>query len=148
MRVIVRGVTLDSTSIDGTISNNYVTMTATGSGDTRNVTATVLGNYAIGQDIAIELIGQGTGVMTFTVTQQHTDGSVETQIFRNVSVTGSTTGSAWVRPQSTVLLTLNDSMYPEKQEMWAANPNETVTGPTTDFGGLLDISANPNQTSP
>ena len=143
MRIVFKDEALDSMGVMGEISNSYATMTATGSGANRNIFVTVPGGVSFGDDTSVEFIGLDAGSMTITIKHHYTDGTTETQIFQNVPVTDSTIGTASILPQTTVLLKLKDKAD-SKETVWAANPDEKVTGPSSNFGNVADIIPTPS----
>lgn len=140
MQITIDNLTLDSTNVVGTISNEYVTMTTSGIGQNRNVTVTVNGNYALDRNISIKLSGTDTGQMTFEAEYFYTDGTTETHSFKDVPITKVTTGSAiGFYPNSTVILTLTDKSD-DNTVVWATDPNETATAPSTNFDNMVSSS--------
>ncbi len=146
MRIVFKDEALDSMGVMGEISNSYATMTATGSGANRNIFVTVPGGVSFGDDTSVEFVGLDAGSMTFTIKHHYTDGTTETQILQNVPVTNSTTGIASILPQTTVLLKLKDKAD-SKQTVWAANPGETATEPSSNFGNVADLIPTPSTPS-
>lgn len=134
----IDGQTLDSRTTNSTISNNYATMTVTGTESDKETSVEINGPYVLEYDVAVKLIGIDVGDMTFVVEHTFTDGTTETYTFGNVPLSNTTTGVAGgFYPQSTVLLFLGNAES-EDEEIWATNPNETVDEPTEDFAGLPD----------
>lgn len=152
MLVTINNTVLDSRTISGTsASNDYARMEVSAVEDGKNITANINGDYAKTGDVQVNLFGTDTGEMTFTVTHHFSDGTEETNTFRNVPLTETTTGyAAAIYPQSTVLLTMTDTTNPENPTYWAAGPSETVTEPTTDFDAFPDddSSSGSNNSSP
>lgn len=142
MRVEIGSEALDSTGLTGTTFNHYAIMEATGSGADRSVTVTVQRDVPYSEDVSIQLIGTDTGSMTFIVEDIYTDGTSKTQTFRDVPLTNTTIATANIHPQSTVILTVNESRTGE-ETFWAANPGETATGPNTEFGNMDDQPEGP-----
>ncbi len=105
-------------------------MTANGSGIDRNVKVTIPGSYVIGENVDVELQGTDNGSMVFTVTHTYSDNTQETQTFENVPVSATTVAKTnSIYPQSSIVLNVIDKSKPEVENIWAANPNETVKTP-------------------
>lgn len=135
MKITVGGKTLDSQNVIGTISNDYVTMTAEGTGKDRHVQIELTGNCAVEKDISIELVGTDTGTMTFTVTHTYSDGTEETHTFKDVPTSTTSIGKLDnLYPQAPVVFTLSDT---DKAEYWIADVNETVENPSTELGDII-----------
>lgn len=131
MLVSTNGITLDSRDVTDRVSSGHVTMSVSGFGQDRSVTTIVKNYIFIENDMAIKLLGTDTGSMVFTAEYLYTDGTKETHIFQNISITPTTIGTATeFYPHSTLILTFDDSQSVEK---WATDPDETATRPSTDF---------------
>ena len=135
MRVSAYDMILDSRNVSDTESNEYITMTVSGSGQGRNVTTSIENHYTIENNIGIELLGTDAGVMTFIVEYLCTDGTIEKYTFQNVPVKQTIVGTVTnFYPQSTLVLTLNDFGI---TEIWAANPNEIASVPSIDIDNVI-----------
>ena len=132
MILTINGQILDSRTTDGTVSNDYATMTVTGSKADKEITVQINGPYVLNYDVDIELIGTGAGYMTFRVEHTFTDSTIETHTFENILLSDTITGNAsGLYPQSTILLFINNSEY-ERSEVWATDPNEVTFVPADD----------------
>lgn len=131
MVIRVHGQSLDSRLINGTRSNEYATMSTVGTGDEKQVTVTVNGDTITDEDIEVEIIGTGTGEMTFTVKHNFTDNTSESYIFADLPVSASTVCKVNdITPQSTILLTIKDG--DTNEETYVAKNAEIQTFPFTD----------------
>ena len=141
MQITVNGVTLDSTSVVGTVSNNYAIMSASGSGQERSITATIIGNYALEGNVTVRLLGTDTGNMTFVASYLYTDGTTEEHSFQSVPVTSKTVAIAEdFYPQTTLLLTISNKDNFSLKKVWTADPNELACGPNEEFSNIsIDI---------
>ena len=129
----INGETLDSRTASGTISNEYATMSVTGTGVDKEVSIQIFGNNVMDYATDIELIGFDTGNMTFVVEHTFEDGTSETYTFEDVPISQSTAGSSeGFYPQSSVILRMEDTNNSAETTDWAANPNETVAEPAND----------------
>ena len=132
MLVTINGQTLDSRVTESPISNDYATMTVTGTEADKEITVEIHGPYVLEYDVDVELVGNGIGTMTFVVEHTFSDGTTETHTFDNVPLSETTTGTAsGFYPQSTILLFMEDSASGQG-EIWAADPDESVTEPASD----------------
>lgn len=143
LRLTVNGETLDSTGLDGISRSSHAVMTASGQGQNRNVEVQI--NRGASQDaIVAEAHGTSTGAATFTVTHTYTDDTSEQHTFKNIPVKDTTViNTAGLYPQSTILLTVEDTSSPAQEtDSWAANPNEEISRPVddsdTDGSGIPD----------
>lgn len=131
MVIRVHGQTLDSRLINGTQSTGYATMTTVGTGDEKQVTVTVNGDAIVDEDLEVEIIGAGTGEMTFTVKHNFTDNTSESYIFADIPVSASTVCKVNdITPQSTILLTIKNGNTNE--ETYIAKNAEILTFPFVD----------------
>lgn len=131
MVIRVHGQTLDSRLINGTQSTEYATMTTVGTGDEKQVTVTVNGDAIADEDLEVEIIGAGTGEMTFTVKHNFTDNTSESYIFADIPVSASTVCKVNdITPQSTILLTIKNGNTNE--EIYIAKNAEILTFPFVD----------------
>lgn len=131
MVIRVHGQTLDSRLINGTQSTEYATMTTVGTGDEKQVTVTVNGDAIADEDLEVEIIGAGTGEMTFTVKHNFTDNTSESYIFADIPVSASTVCKVNdITPQSTILLTIKNGNTNE--ETYIAKNAEILTFPFVD----------------
>ncbi len=132
MQVTIGTELLNSAGLSGTATNSVgdILMTANGSGIDRNVKVTIPGSYVIGENVDVELQGTDNGSMVFTVTHTYSDNTQETQTFENVPVSATTVAKTnSIYPQSSIVLNVIDKSKPEVENIWAANPNETVKTP-------------------
>lgn len=137
MVFLIDGKELDSRSINGVETNNLATMIVSGIDNSRNVEVQIHGDYVNYYDTDIKLIGTGIGKMALTVEHLFSDGSVEKNTFEAVPITHTFIGTAsGFYPQSSVLLSISDTLTSDKQDIWVSNPGEIATEAYINFDNL------------
>lgn len=133
MTVRVGSELLDSRTIsEGVISKNGAVMEVSGIGQTRRVSTTVPAQYIENSEAQVSLYGTDTGTMTMTITDSFNDGSKESYVFQNVSLSKTTTGHIEIMQPGLLMRLVVEDSTTGKADTWTALTGEILTAPDTE----------------
>lgn len=131
MVMTINNEALDSRTIsDGTISNSFATMGATGTGPDREIAISVLGDSISNHDVQLELLGTGSGQMTLNIAHTYNDGSIEKYTFQNIALNGTSIGYLDSMEPGLLTRLIMQNTENNSSEVWVAYPDECIDEPT------------------